>query len=143
MVHWFLPVCPSVAHMKAYYSKLLEMLWWNFGICWILSIFCDETLGICWILSIFCVIPFLKTLDNLKVVSLFPPLTSISIVNWINCIYYLEIKCGGIWKFLDKGRVNSLFYFDCLFYYFQTLVNWMGENNNKMETLFISWVVAE
>ena len=84
--------------------------------------FCDETLGICRALSIFCVIPFTKTLDNLKVISPFPPLTSI--VHSINCIYYLEVKWGGIRKILQRERVDGLFYFEGLLYFYsQTLLN--------------------
>ena len=107
---------------------------------------------------VFCVTPFSKTLHNLEEVSSSLPLTSI--VQSICRIYHLQVKCSGIWKFLHRELVNSLFFYFGGLYYFLFLdiiinwsssftlinsqVNWMRRMVKMyMETLSISWVVAE
>ena len=56
------------------------------------------------------------------------PNSPLDLFSSINCIYYLQVKCGWFWISLHRERANGLFYF-----YSQTLVNWMRRIIKKME----------
>ena len=100
--------------VKAYCSELLKILWWNLGnMSSLVYILCDS---IC------------KDIGEFKSGLPISPFDFYS----INCIYYLEVKCGGIWKILHRERPDGLFYFEGLLYFYsQTLINWMRRTIQK------------
>ena len=100
-------------------------------------------MGICWALFIFCVFPFAKTLHNLKVISPFPPLTSI--VHSINCRYILFRS--KVWRNLKNSPQGASGWFiltwGSIIFLFPDARQLGEENNIKNGKLSILWVVVE
>ena len=127
MVHWFLPVCPSVKHVEAYYSRLLKILWWNFGYMLnLVNILCDSIFKH---LGQFKSLPlqFYSSIDQFRFES----------INKSHIL--LQVKCVEIWKFLHSERmVYFLFNFGGILYIlFLDHHHSLDEENDRKHDLFL------